>query len=98
MKFLKTILFFCLFLFSLEGVSAETTPQKTSGKKERVRHKTGEVAENGGFWCRMEVKGTDTIPHIVLQTIYVFPPIKFKNKRQEKFYWRTVRDVKKALP
>lgn len=51
-----------------------------------------------GVLCRMVVKGNDTIPHIILRTVYVFPPEKFKNKRQEKFYWKTVYNVKKVLP
>ncbi|MEI3341704.1 MAG: DUF4294 domain-containing protein [Coprobacter fastidiosus] len=25
-------------------------------------------------------------------------PLKFKNRKEEKYYWRTVRDVKKTLP
>ena len=33
-----------------------------------------------------------------LHEVWVYPPMKFKNKRQERFYWRTVRDVKKCLP
>lgn len=40
----------------------------------------------------------DTVLVIVFNEITVFPSLKFKNKKQEKFYWRTVRDVKKALP
>ena len=28
----------------------------------------------------------------------MYPPLKFKNRKQEEFYWRTVRDVKKTLP
>lgn len=40
----------------------------------------------------------DTSYHVVLKTITVFPEWKFKNKKEEEFYWRTVRDVKKALP
>ena len=100
MKILRLISFFCLVFFCFSDLYAEKNASKKSlkTKRETEQHQTGEVAENGGFWCRMEVKGNDTIPHIILQTIYVFPPIKFKNKRQEKFYWRTVRDVKKALP
>ncbi len=35
---------------------------------------------------------------IVLNNVTVFPPLKFKNKKEEEFYWRTVRDVKKTLP
>ena len=34
----------------------------------------------------------------VLRDVTVFPPMKFKNKKQEEFYWRTVRDVRKTLP
>jgi hypothetical protein len=40
----------------------------------------------------------DTIPHVMLQQVYVFPKLVFKNEKQERFYWRTVRDVKKTLP
>lgn len=40
----------------------------------------------------------DTIPHITLKPVYVYPKLKFKNKRQEKHYNKLVRDVKKTLP
>ena len=40
----------------------------------------------------------DTIPHITLRTIYVYPELHFKNKRQRKYYNKLVRDVKKTLP
>lgn len=40
----------------------------------------------------------DTIPYIKLPTVYIFKPVKFKNKRQYQRYWRLVRDVKKVLP
>lgn len=40
----------------------------------------------------------DTVRMTVIRDIYVYPPLKFKNKKQEEFYWRTVRDVKKTLP
>lgn len=33
-----------------------------------------------------------------LKDLYVYPPLKFKNKKQEEFYWRTVRDVRRTLP
>lgn len=44
-----------------------------------------------------EVTG-DTLYHIVFMPLTVYPELKFKNKKDEDFYWRTVRDVKKALP
>ncbi|MBR1716056.1 MAG: DUF4294 domain-containing protein [Paludibacteraceae bacterium] len=40
----------------------------------------------------------DSIMHVYLHDVFVYPPLKFKSKAQEKFYWRTVRDVKKTLP
>ena len=46
----------------------------------------------------IQVIGNDTIYLAFLKDIYVFPPLKFTNKKQEEFYWRTVRDVKRALP
>lgn len=52
----------------------------------------------GGLVVPAVVENGDTILRQDLPTIYVYPPLKFKNKRQEKFYWRTVRDVKKVLP
>lgn len=38
----------------------------------------------------------DTIPYIELNELPVYPPI--KKPKMEKFYWKTVRDVKKVYP
>ncbi len=46
---------------------------------------------------RIVVQG-DTTWMIHMKNIYVFPTQQFKNKKEEKFYWKTVRDVKKTLP
>ena len=48
--------------------------------------------------CMVRVENGDTIYMAWLHEVWVYPPMKFKNKKQEKFYWRTVRDVKKCLP
>lgn len=40
----------------------------------------------------------DTVRMYYIKNITVYPPMKFKNKKEEEFYWRTVRDVKKTLP
>ena len=48
--------------------------------------------------CMIRINGGDTLYMAWLHEVWVYPPLKFKNKRQEKFYWRTVRDVKKCLP
>lgn len=46
----------------------------------------------------MQVDGNDTIYLAFLKDIYVYPKIKFNSRKQEEFYWRTVRDVKRTLP
>lgn len=40
----------------------------------------------------------DTCRMTYIRNITVYPPLRFKNKKEEQFYWRTVRDVKKTLP
>ena len=40
----------------------------------------------------------DTIPVVHLPNVYIYRPPSFDNRRQERFYWRNVRDVKKTLP
>jgi len=48
--------------------------------------------------CMIRIEGGDTLYMAWLHDVWVYPPMRFKNKKQEKFYWRTVRDVKKCLP
>ena len=48
--------------------------------------------------CMVKIQDGDTVYMAWLHEVWVYPPMKFKNKRQERFYWRTVRDVKKCLP
>lgn len=84
MKLFRFILcLLCLIPFEL---SAQTTILRTSD---------GKVV---GYRVPIEVQGTDTIFLFHLRDVYVFPAIKFKNKQQEKYYWKLVRDVKKTLP
>lgn len=50
-----------------------------------------------GFYRFTDEDG-DQVTMTVLRDLYVYPPLKFKNKKEEEFYWKTVRDVKKTLP
>ncbi|MDE7467688.1 MAG: DUF4294 domain-containing protein [Muribaculaceae bacterium] len=50
-----------------------------------------------GYSYRVDADG-DTIAVIHLRNITCFPPMKFKNKKEEEHYWRTVRDVRLTLP
>lgn len=49
-------------------------------------------------WYKMVDEYGDTVRMIEIREVVVYPPLKFKNKKQEDFYWRTVRDVRKTLP
>lgn len=40
----------------------------------------------------------DSVRMYYIREITVYPPMKFKDKKEEEFYWKTVRDVKKTLP
>jgi hypothetical protein len=51
-----------------------------------------------GYMVPVCVYQGDTIPIITLKNIYIYPKLRFKNKRQEKYYYKLVRDVKKTLP
>ena len=63
------------------------TPVVGSGQQRAYKGKYHFVTEDG-----------DSCLMIVMNNITVYPPLKFKNKKEEQFYWRTVRDVRKALP
>ena len=58
-----------------------------SGRRRVFRGKYHFVTEEG-----------DTALMIVFNELTVFPALKFKNKKEEEFYWRTVRDVRRTLP
>lgn len=46
----------------------------------------------------MCVYNGDTIPFVNLPSVYIFKPIKFKNRREMAQYYRLIRNVKKVLP
>lgn len=50
-----------------------------------------------GYTYRVDEEG-DTILVLMLHEITCYPPLKFKNKKEEEYYWRTVRDVRRTLP
>lgn len=58
---------------------------------------TGELPVYQGYHYRIDAEG-DTVLVLALRELTVFPPLKFKNKKEEEFYWRTVRDVRLTLP
>lgn len=44
------------------------------------------------------IDGSDTIAIVNLRDVYIFPQVKFKNKKEQQKYNKLVRDVKRTLP
>lgn len=82
------MLLFLLIVWSSYAFSQQHTPFSSdqTGKGKSV------------FLTPATVYEGDTIPYVKLPTVYIFKPIHFKNKRQERQYNKLVRDVKKVLP
>jgi hypothetical protein len=84
MKQLTIILFSILILFPCAIAQNKTV--------------SSEFVPPGGARLMVQVNGNDTTFLAFLHDLWVYPRNTFKNKKQEQFFWRTVRDVKKTLP
>lgn len=81
---LLSILTLCLL------AAASATAQTAAPQKIKVK-------AYEGFYHFVDDYG-DTVRMTIIRNITVYPPLRFKNRKQEEFYWRTVRDVRKTLP
>ena len=88
MERIRRILFILTIAFALSGFMA---------KADEIPDIPLQVKYVKGYSRIVDEHG-DTCRYTFLRDLYVFPPMKFKNKKEEEFYWRTVRDVRKTLP
>ena len=79
---MKRKLFIALF-FSFIAVAAPSQQQTTT---------------INGYIVPVCVYKGDTIPAVQLPNVYIFRPLKFKNEKERREYYRLVRNVKKTLP
>ena len=79
---MKRKLFIALF-FSFIAVAAHSQQQTTT---------------INGYRVPVCVYKGDTIPAVQLPNVYIFRPLKFKNEKERREYYRLVRNVKKTLP
>lgn len=96
----RSILTFIISLsaFAVTAGAAAAAPQKPASKTATAAETPRiQVKAYKGFYRFVDEYG-DTVRMTILNDIYVYPPLKFKNRKQEEFYWRTVRDVRKTLP
>lgn len=83
-----TVIYLTIICAALSSLAAMAQERELAVKPRYVQEQFIDIDELTG----------DTLFHVILKPITVFPELKFKNKKQEEYYWRTVRDVKKALP
>lgn len=87
-KWVFFILFICAGINFMSAQSLDLSPEQLSPIRKVFEGKYHFVEEETG----------DTVCMLVFYPITVYPQEKFKNKKEEQFYWKTVRDVKKTLP
>ncbi len=87
---MKKIVFISIFLFLLSNLYSQKIVSKYDYYKLSKEERSRLVA--------FKVIDGDTVLTVKMRPIYVFPPRKFKNKRQRRRYTRLVRNVKKVYP
>lgn len=87
------ILFFLLPLLAVEVYGADPELAKAEAEATPSVHRN----PYRGYSWRVDEEG-DTVMVVFLRELTVYPEMKFKNKKEEEFFWRTVRDVKLTLP
>lgn len=80
------IVIFIVFLFSGSLNSFAQQQPSQAGREKTV------------YLTPMCIYEGDTIPYVNLPNVYIFKPLKFKNKRDMNSYYKLIRDVKKVLP
>jgi hypothetical protein len=99
--FMKKLFFVLSFIFVIVFPLHLRAQEEVKVQKEQETREVQKeiIVPPGGARLRYEVyENGDTVFVAQLRDVWVFPKMKFKNKKQEQFYWRTVRDVKKTLP
>lgn len=88
MKTLRLIILAVTAAVCSAPAAADRTPEQPGSPVKRYIQSAGVKIDEEG----------DTVAVFNLRGITVFKKWKFKNKKEEEFYWRTVRDVKLTLP
>ena len=92
--FLKIMKGFILITLMMISTSAYAEKVDVSNLPQDPQIK---IKAYGGYYKFVDEYG-DSVRMTIIRDVYVYTPMKFKNKKQEEFYWRTVRDVRKTLP
>ncbi len=97
MKMLRRILTVTLSIMTVAALSAGKVEKGSAAPESAEKQMEYHVKAYEGFTRIVDEYG-DTCRLTYIHEVVVFPPMKFKNKKEEDFYWKTVRDVRKTLP
>lgn len=85
---MRKLLFFLLLAVSVQCLKAQDDASQTSTPPiTKVFVQVGKVLYKG-----------DSIPHIIMPSLYKYPPLNFKNDEERQRFNRLVYNVKKVLP
>lgn len=97
MKRLLLILAIAVTMTALTGVKASAAPA-VNDPLDNVELPSVLKKTYAGYYHFIEAETGDTLMMLVINPVIIYPHERFRNKDEEKFYWKTVRDVKKTLP
>jgi hypothetical protein len=97
MKRLFLILAIAVTMTALTGTVASAAPDMTNAV-DQVELPSVLQKTYAGYYHFIEAETGDTLMMLVINPITIYPLERFRNKEEERHYWKTVRDVKKTLP
>ena len=97
MKRFIFILAFIVTITTLVGAKASAAPA-VNDPLDNIELPSVLQKTFAGYYHFIEPSTGDTLAMIVFNPITIYPRERFRNKAEEKQYWKTVRDVKKTLP
>ena len=97
MKRLLLILVIAVTLTALTGVRAHAA-DAVDNAIDNIELPSVLQKTFAGYYHFIEPSTGDTLAMIVFNPITIYPRERFRNKAEEKQYWKTVRDIKKTLP
>ena len=97
MKRLFLILAIAVAMTALSGAKAHATPA-VNDPLDNIELPSVLQKTFAGYYHFIEPSTGDTLAMIVFNPIIIYPRERFRNKAEEKYYWTTVRDIKKTLP
>lgn len=87
MRWLMVCAVLCAFNIDVKAAPPEV-PSDVPALKISAYEGYQRIVDSYGDTCRL----------YYIKEIVIYPPLKFKNQKEEEYYWKTVRDVRKTLP